>query len=51
MRSKTELMEELINCYQRLEFLKQFTNEGCKSSRITFELYIRKLELQLKQLL
>lgn len=44
--SKEDLMQELLNRYEQLRAMEQ-----CKSARITVELYIRKLELKLKELL
>lgn len=44
--TKQELMEELLNRYQQLDFLK-----GCASAKAVLEGYIRKLELRLKEML
>lgn len=43
---KQELMKELLDRYQQLDSL-----EGCKSAKDTVVLYIRKLELKLKEML
>ena len=44
--TKQELMKELLDRYQQLDSL-----EGCKSAKDTVVLYIRKLELKLKEML
>ena len=46
MRSKENIMKELLDRYQQLDAVK-----GCKSARMILELYIRKLELKLKSIL
>ena len=43
---KVEIMKELIDRYEQLKSMK-----GCKSAYDTVELYIKKLELKLKELL
>lgn len=43
---KVEIMKELIDRYEQLKSMK-----GCKSAYDTVELYIKKLELELKKLL
>lgn len=43
---KVEIMKELIDRYEQLKSM-----DGCKSARETVELYIKKLELKLKELL
>lgn len=43
---KVEIMKELIDRYEQLKSMN-----GCKSARDTVELYIKKLELELKKLL
>ena len=44
--TKQELMKELLDRYQQLDSL-----EGCKSAKDTVVLYIRKLEVKLKEML
>lgn len=43
---KVEIMKELIDRYEQLKSMK-----GCKNAYDTVELYIKKLELKLKELL
>lgn len=43
---KKDIMIELLNRYEQLDGMKE-----CKSARTTLELYIKKLELKLKELL
>lgn len=44
--TKEDLMKELLDRYQQLDAVK-----GCKSAKTTLELYIRKLEKELKKML
>ena len=44
--TKQELMKELLDRYQQLDSL-----EGCNSAKDTVVLYIRKLEVKLKEML
>lgn len=46
MMTKQDLMKDLLDRYEQLESLK-----GCKSAYAVLELYIRKLELKLKEIL
>lgn len=44
--NKVDLMKELINRYEQLHSM-----EGCKAAKEVVELYIKKLEMKLKELL
>lgn len=46
MNNKKDLMNELLDRYEQLEPVQE-----CKSSKQILELYIRKLEIKLKELL